>query len=384
MKHETIKIKVIEVIQPIGTMYIGKINGNKLCEMSVADIREIKNGDKYFGFQRTLDMARAKEIYSFIKTSDASFPNSIILNVDSKYVINHSSDEVEIIITEETFKVIDGQHRIAGFSLGKIENFELIVSIFIDLDDEEQVNIFKTINTKQKRVDPSLIYDLEDYSSVKTPRKIIRDIAWTFNTDNLSPWKNKIKMTGRKDDLSKEGLITLKAFCEPLLNFIYPDETDYYEIREILYNNTKSMGNKLEDIFQINKYEGKKYILWQLYVQEKEKAIYKILLNYFNAIKKIFKDEWGNPKALINKTTGYNALMMLFKDIFILGMKKGTLEEKFFEENIKKLEGYNFDEILMKLEKLSGTINSMNYGASGDKAAKELYLDLKKYLNNHI
>ncbi len=84
----------------------------------------------------------------------------------------------------------------------------------------------------------------------------------------------------------------------------------------------------------------------------------------------MLNEDWLNPKSLLNKTTGYNAIMKLFKDVYTEGIDKGTLKYDFF---FKRLEG---------LSSMNGTITSENYGASGFKASNELYTEMKKTLAN--
>jgi len=76
MKKE---IKVIEITQPIGTFFIGKINSNDLIKSSFVRRR----GDDNEGVQRDISIKREMEIESYCKDPDATFPTPIILAVDS-------------------------------------------------------------------------------------------------------------------------------------------------------------------------------------------------------------------------------------------------------------------------------------------------------------
>jgi hypothetical protein len=61
--------------------------------------------------------------------------------------------------------------------------------------------------------------------------------------------------------------------------------------------------------------------------------------------------------------------MMLFKDLYRKGEKLGKLNVNFFTEQLSELKYY------------SGKLTSQNYGASGEKAARDLYLDICDKLN---
>ena len=367
-------IKIIEVEQPIGKFYIGKIDGNTLYNMAKADIRQIKNGKDYLGIQRSLDKSRVKLIKEYIDTVHSSFPNSIILNINKDYIINIEKDRLNIKITEETFSIIDGQHRLAGFENRDRRTFELVVAIFIDLNIEEQAILFSTINSEQKKVDPSFKYDLESYSSIKTPRKIVRDISMAFNTDDDSPWNRKIKMTGKKDLLNKDPIITLKAFAEPIINFIYNDKRDMYKLRDELYE--YKYEHNLDDNFDIKNslklsnydYDTYQYIFWNFYCNDREDIIYKILMNYFKALNFILHDDWCNNKSILNKTTGYNAIMRIFFDIYHEAYNKKDFSYDFFMKKLSPLKCMN------------GYITSDNFGGSGEISTVKLYKEMKKII----
>lgn len=146
-----ITLNVLKVSQPIGSMYIAKIQGIELSELAQADIRKLYNKEDYIGIQRELDSERVKKIRKYISTTDASFPNSIILNLDSQFLIEETDSYIKFERNPKAFSIIDGQHRLAGFEKNNIY-FEVIVTIFVDLDNERQAILFKTINSEQKKL----------------------------------------------------------------------------------------------------------------------------------------------------------------------------------------------------------------------------------------
>lgn len=366
-----ITLNVLKVNQPIGLMYVAKIQGKELCKLAQADIRKLYKNEDYIGIQRELDPERVKNIKKYIATSDASFPNSIILNLGSEHIVEEGEDYITIERSEKVFSIIDGQHRLSGFEDSNIP-FEVIVTIFIDLDDEKQAVLFKTINSEQKKVNPSFKYDLESYSTVKTPEKMVRELALAFAIDEKSPWYERIKMSGKKDALSTRGIISQKAFADPIVKYIY-DENDRYELRDEL-KRYKDKYHKKDDfevqkVFEKRKYDNSKYILWQFYASDKEELLYKVLLNYFCALYNILKDDWEfRYQSVLLKTTGYNALMKLFADVYImLYAEKNFTFDKFME-------------VLEPLRKLSGKITAAEYGASGASSTNRLYKDLRNLI----
>jgi len=356
----TIKLTVQKVIQPIGEIYIAKINPSDLLSMSVVDRRRIENDEEILGIQRELKREKVLQIKNYLSSVDATFPNSIIVNTISDYVISKTDTEIELSVDENTFTIIDGQHRVEGFRENEAHNFELILAIFIDLKLDQQANIFSTINSQQTKVDPSLNLNLELNSEVYTPKKMMIEIAQSFNYDNNSPWYNSIRMLGS----GSNGIISLSAFVKPLLNFTYA-EKDYYKIRNELMQNKDDFPD-----FKKIDYDVKRYLFWEFYKRKDFNSIYKILFNYFSSLKIILDKDWLNENSLLNKTTGYNAIMRLFKDISLVGLDKNDLSYDFFFESLTPLKDFN------------GMINSENYGASGLKAANELYVEMKNTLAN--
>jgi DGQHR domain-containing protein len=353
---ETIKLTIIKAIQPIGNVYVSKIAPNALLKMSTVDRRRIADNDEVLGIQRELRPDKVNQIKSYLSTVDATFPNSIIVNTTSEYIVSENEITLELKIDESTFTIIDGQHRVEGFRDNEKPNFELIVAIFKDLKTEQQAEIFSTINSQQTKVDPSHNLNLELDSKVYTPIKMMIEIAQSFNFDKESPWFNNIRLLGS----GEKGIISLSAFVKPLLDITYPDK-DYYRIKNDLTKNPKEFPN-----FTDYDYKPERFMFWEFYKSKDHKSIFKILYNYFSALQIILDKDWLNYESLLNKTTGYNAQIKLFRELFLEGVENGDLSYDFF---FKKLTG---------LKSMNGTINSSNYGASGQKATNDLYMEMKK------
>lgn len=351
----TITLDIIKVSQPIGDIFVAKINPSKLLSMSVVDRRRIEDDVETLGIQRELRRDKVSQIKSYLTSVDATFPNSIIVNTTSEFLTEVTETTIELIIDENTFTIIDGQHRVEGFRDNDHENFELIVAIFKDLKIDQQASIFSTINSEQTKVDPSLNLNLELNSKVLTPKKMMIEQAQSFNYDKDSPWFDSIKMLGSQSN----GIISLSAFVKPLLELTYP-ESEYYKIRNELMINQSEFPN-----FQNLNYRIEKYIFWEFYKRKDFSSIYKILFNYFKALKTILNKDWLKNDSVLNKTTGYNAIIHLFRDVFKDGLERGDLSEEYFMSTLKPLAKFN------------GTINSLNYGASGAQASNRLYIEMK-------
>ena len=358
-------IKVTKLKQSKWNIFVGKINAYKLYEMAKADIMSINNSTQgYDGIQRELKPERVLDIKNYLQSSDATFPNSIILNLDKKYLIDENEDEIIVTINKNTFSILDGQHRLSGFSDDVETNFELNISIFIGLEIFDQQRIFNTINTEQEKVNNSQSFYIEMNDNINTPRKFAAEIANIFATDVTSPWYQKIKLLGKKDELSPDGRISLDTFTRPIVDSIYKDKY-FYQLREYLMKN----DNKIESLVNLEMEKGRSF-LWEYYINQDKETMYKIYYNYFNAIKNTLPNDWSNPNSILTKTTGYNAFMSLFKDLILIGLDNLDVSEEFF---IKKLNILN---------DMDGKFNSNEFAASGAQSSAKLYQILKNKVIN--
>ena len=128
--ENSIKIKCLEVTQPINTFYIGKIDWQDLLNIARKDIERIRQEgegslDGYLGIQRELSKSRLNEIAEYVNFDDATFPNSIVLSIDSisydekndeviQNILSFKDNVLELKNDARIVKIIDGQHRVFG------------------------------------------------------------------------------------------------------------------------------------------------------------------------------------------------------------------------------------------------------------------------------
>lgn len=354
----TKKIPVLSAVQPIGKVYVTKMEAQELLRMSSVDRRHINDDDEVLGIQRPLRPDKVREIKKYLTTQNATFPNSIIVNVKQEDVVNQSDSEIEIVDNEDAFTIIDGQHRLYGFEDYNGKTFELILTIFVGLEVSLQSEVFSIINSQQTKVDPSLNVNLELSDITENPRKKLVQIAQSFNIDKESPWFQQIKMLGNQST----GMISLAAFVKPLFNLTYPERL-WIDIK----NRLKDKHPDFPDFSDLS-VDTKRYPFWFFYIKQEPSVIYKILLNYFRAFRIVLKRDWMNPESILNKTSGYNAMIKLLSDVIIVGIDKGVLSEQFFIE------------MLAPLSEMEGAITSDIYGSSGLYSSNNLYKDMYKLL----
>ena len=326
----------------------------QICSVSMDDISF--NSDLY---QRSLKDSRVKKIAEFIKRDEGIMPPSIVLNSRNKLIFE--GEYITIDDSKDQFFIIDGQHRLAGVFESKEMDYEFSVIIMDNVDVDFQSELFVSINNEQKKVDPNVKFRIKANSGVCTPERVVRDIAFILNETKASPFYEMIKV----DDLpfsSEKSCISISSFAEPILLYIY-NINDYFDLKDRLKERKciNAISGKLNDIIKYND-----RILWNLYRTDNWQVITKIFLNYFTAVAECFSKTWGNKKYIIKKTTGYNALMMLFSDVFSkCKQNNNNFSYKFILNT------------LSPLSSLDGSITVDKYGL-GKVASSRLYYEMKK------
>lgn len=366
---QKITFKCLEVVQPIGVMYVGAMDCSDLETITYADVRRLEVGkdnreiEDYIGIQRHLDPKREKEIGKYVNLVDATFPNSIIIAISSEFVTyNKETSVMEIDFKDDIAKVLDGQHRIAGLRhYEKLANtFQLVVSIYLDMELEDQAIVFSTINKEQKSVSNSLVADLFAFAESRSPQKTGHNIARALTKKEGSPLYNKIKILGKAESLSQT--ITQDTFVKSLLVYITNDkqsDRDFYK---------RNKNDKKAKLPYVYEKELKKHFLRNVFIDDFDDIkIAQIIWNYFYAVQKKWPNAWNETKndSILNKSTGFIALMKFFKDAYLSFDKIG--------EVITKAE---FETVFENMELTEEDFNTTKY-VPGGIGIGNLYKELK-------
>lgn len=247
--------------RPLEHFYLFALPARELRSLSGIVRREASNAaprTEDLGIQRQHDPERSEEIGRFVdygypwstlsKAKRASeefnsfrkpgwLPTAVVLNILTKGSTRNDrviSDADVVTISERNgcctlnlpyekwaaswhasnlppFEVIDGQHRLWAFDrASQVENFEIPVVAFLDLDISWQAYLFWTINIKPKRINPSLAFDLypllrnEDWLNAEghaiyreTRAQELTEILWSHSA---SPWYDRINMLGERQN----------------------------------------------------------------------------------------------------------------------------------------------------------------------------------------
>ena len=234
--------------------------------------------NKEEGYQRIVKETKIKKIISYLEGKSENLypsilPNSILIALDS---IEYSNNQLTIKDSENAIKglIIDGQHRLKG-AYEHDFNFPLVVIGVANLEPKYQARLFITINKTQTSLPSALYLDLISATSDEdiranlnteaiTPEQKATELTKDLNRDENSSLKDLIAETG--EERGKINLAQVVTLLKPYINY-----TDG-EFKGYSYND-------------------------QL----------KILINYFNAIKVVFEEEWKN--GIVFKTTVLGGLL---------------------------------------------------------------------------
>jgi len=326
----SIFVRVLELTQPLGSFYVGCIPAKDLVRIAAADARRKvdREIETYSGIQRQLSPQRQQQIKAYISTFDATFPNTFIIAVKGEDTHFHEAGLLEIRASDKVANIIDGQHRLSGFTELNWDSFDLITSIFIDLPVEDQAMVFATINLKQTKVSASLVYDLFEETKFRSPEKTCHNISKSLNQEKDSPFYHQIKPLGKREP-EYEGKLTQATLVRRLLAHVCknPDA-----IRDLIKRGEKP---DLKDL------KNEKCLFWRFFCEDKDFAILKVMTNYFQAVESVFATDWKSDSSPLSRTIGYGALMRLLEPLARKGLAQTppTLDRSFFEEHFKKAAG---------------------------------------------
>ena len=252
--------------------------------MTVKDLLDITYvaprgiSDERGAVQRVLNKRRIEDIKDFILKGN-TFVNSFILNwTDQQELPKIKKESIAIPMQRRGAQLLDGQHRAEGLREAmavkeEIGSSEILVSLFIGLNTPEAARIFLNINSEQKPVPKSLIYDLfgEAYDNPEHALTRATDIITFLNTNSESPYFQSVKYPGKSSSSIK-----------------YPIDLSH-------------MVNAMKPYFES---DGK---FRQMNITDIELQ-QRIIMNFYNAIKMVYVDakNWEKKENPFFKSAGFS------------------------------------------------------------------------------
>ena len=363
-------VPAICVVQPLGEFYAAAIPARKLLQVCYTDrLTAIPNGDTYrlSGSERSISQPRLREIGRYIDTTEAAFPNSVILaaNYDETDGISvddpelkwrveaHDDDEefLRLVIPTSTklAPIIDGQHRLFGFTEASEERLStpVLCSVFLDLPRPYQAYLFATINSTQKPVDRSQTYELFGYNidveapETWSPEKLAVFLARKLNTEADSPLYGRILVA------AENGFAISRAQAKAEDRWMVSTATIVDGITRLISSSPKKDADALRTGLDHKRTKlsrdgrGDRSPLRKLYLETRDKLLLSAVTNFFEALLEICGEEL-TPESYLTKTVGMQALFDVLRVLAPSALEGKNFSSDWFIERLNGIEEVDF------------------------------------------
>lgn len=186
--------------------------------------------DPVTGFQRVLDERRAQEIADYMDLGFGTIPSSIVLSAqpDADFKVVGRGKTIEFTFDPHSFLIIDGQHRVYGFSKAKTK-LRVPVVIYNGLTKQQESRLFIDINTKQRPVPSELLLDIKKLADAESDEEaLLRELFDAFGEGGDSPliglMSPAAKSTGKISRVTFNAAVrpVLSTFASSSSSLIYP------------------------------------------------------------------------------------------------------------------------------------------------------------------
>jgi len=211
---ERLRFSVSLVRQGKHQFYTLTMPSDVLAETCIVTTRK---EDPRIGFQRELDEKRAAEIARYIDEDMGTIPNSIVLSAQeaANLKIVGRGKTLEFSKAPGAFLILDGQHRVFGFSKAQT-SLRVPVVIYNGLSRKEETRLFIDINTKQRPVPSQLLLDIKKLAEIESEsEEVLREIFDLFDEDSGSVLNGY--MSPAEASRSKLTRVTFNYAVKPLL-----------------------------------------------------------------------------------------------------------------------------------------------------------------------
>lgn len=309
-------------------VFLGFARANILYSCSFADILNEDTGN---GYQRPKNPTHSRSFRQYIlQPGTSTIPLTFNLRPDlARYWSLKKEKTGSALLTIKLGRAclaqVDCQHR-----LGDMADTDIPFAFmsYIGLNLRTEMALFNIINSKAKGLSSSLTdfhqTRLIDELAQVAPHLLL---AKRLNEDQKSPWYKMVRCGGESTsgNMRRTSFRMLQSTIRKAIR----------RMREIGITNIESQ--------------------------------YQIILGYWQAIRKVFPNEWNNPRhSLLTKGIGLYSLMELLCDLVSVSEEAG-LDEEWFVQKLQLL-----------VPSVDWNSKGMFADAGGRKGAHQIYNVLKK------
>ena len=295
----------VQIQQGHLTLYLTYVTPNDLGIDNFYDVEHLE--PRRGGYQRILNQTRANRLSRHLAdgypSGYANLPTTIFLATDKEISFNADTNRIEFE-TEEVcpFRVVDGQHRIAGLIKSAEQNkglsdFKLPATIATSLDDTHQMYHFYIVNTTQQAVETALQQQI-------TSR--FTDMQGVENLPYLPHWLEARILRGTDAQSLRLAEFLNDSPDSPLRNRIQ------------MANDPNNKGKVIKQAsivttFKENIFTGTNPIVIRELDSSKRNHI---ILNYFRSVDSLFVEDGNQDKTIVYKTNGLFFFTVISKWVF--------------------------------------------------------------------
>jgi DNA sulfur modification protein DndB len=280
------------------------------------------------GYQRPVDPKRCSDFAIYLSKGEDALFTPILLNAGANWefsAYDKQRPSFGRLICKGKASLMDGQHRLGGIKRYIQEtNSEINVPFlaFHCLDEDEEIRLFDTINTKAKGIGSSLS---------KFLRRDSDDISW----------------------MATELLVR--------------QESPFYHIGSIIGKRSKGRHITLQNLYRTL------YLLCRdpgISCYSKEEKL-TMALKYFNTIKEMFPHEWLDY-------SGYRLTHIVCLDA--LSIAGSDVLTMFTSDNRRQFDYNGISKAIRKISKIDWSVNGVLKYIKGMSGSKYLANDLKEQM----
>ena len=311
--------------------YSFSIEPSKLLKIGYVLHRSKANKNMMPTYQRIIKKARLKSVSEFVDDG-GFFPNSIIINLESKSnklqfdpantQVPTAISKVGVLHLPQKYRsayIIDGQHRLYGYAKTAYSSSNSIpVVAFVNLEREEQVELFMQINENQKAVP-----------------KTLRE---TLNADLL--WTSASYIDQHKALCSRISIYLSEEKDSPFYDYISVGEDN----RVLTPGNLTNALRRSNFLGVVNKFSLEKLgTFYKGDLNQTFNLLYRFLRNSFQYLQDNLDTDWNLGKdsfLFVNK--GVYATIRLLSDIVdhLILMEGFIVNKTTLQDLLKKVEPY--------------------------------------------
>ena len=324
------------------TFYTFMLHPNDLLKISFVAHKASQMSDDVRAYQRMLKPNRLRHIAEFINNR-GKFPTNIVVNLKSNKNSKLQFDkhrelddytslgELHLPSNYASAWIIDGQHRLYGYAYAleteKIKNDKSLLPVmaFDNLPEEEEMNMFIDLNSRQVKVPPQILVELyadlhwKSNDPLSAYQALISRLILKLNSVESSPLYERMIISG-----------TAKSECRNL----------GLESMSVGFKDSRLIGSKSRDKVSPGPFSTDSVTDYSANLDKS----FDIITRLFNRFREQLPEFWNPDNALEDSFTylctniGIRALLHTFSDI------AHTIESS---QNVN-LNQLNVDEIINK------------------------------------